>query len=138
MSLLAETSALMDDTDSAPIIYGLLLPWATFNAADYLEGIRGSVSRYLGLLATTITRWNEAAQHFEHALEMNAMMGARPWLAHTQNDYACMLLARRASGDQHKAQLLLSQAVAAYRKLGMPVPAASESAVALEVGPLAT
>ena len=60
MSLLAETSALLSDTDSAPIIYGLLLPWATFNAADYLEGIRGSVSRYLGLLATTITRWHEA------------------------------------------------------------------------------
>jgi eukaryotic-like serine/threonine-protein kinase len=138
MSLLAETSALVDDTDSAPVIYGLLLPWATFNAADYLEGIRGSVSRYLGLLATTITRWNEAARHFEDALEMNAMMGARPWLAHTQNDYACMLLARGASGDRQKAQLLLSEAVAAYRKLGMPVRAASESAVALEVGRHAT
>jgi eukaryotic-like serine/threonine-protein kinase len=138
MSLLAETSALMGDTDSAPIIYGLLLPWATFNAADYLEGIRGSVARYLGLLATTFTRWSAAARHFEDALEMNAMMGARPWLAHTQNDYACMLLARGASGDRQKAQQLLSEAVPTYRKLGMPVPAASESAVALEVGRLAT
>jgi hypothetical protein len=43
MSLLAETSALLDDTDSATVNYGLLLPWATFNAADYVEGTRGSV-----------------------------------------------------------------------------------------------
>ena len=34
MSLLAETSALLGDTDSAAVLYGLLLPWAAFNAAD--------------------------------------------------------------------------------------------------------
>jgi hypothetical protein len=85
-----------------------------------------------------MTRWSEAARHFEDALEMNARMGARPWLADTQNDYARMLLARGAPGDRQKAQLLLSQAVPTYRRLGMPVPAASESALTLDVGPLAT
>ena len=55
MSLLAETSALLRDTDSAAILYELLVPWAAFNAADWPEGIRGSLARYLGMLATTTT-----------------------------------------------------------------------------------
>jgi DNA-binding SARP family transcriptional activator len=137
MSLLAETSALLRDTDSAPVLYSLLLPWATYNAADYVEGIRGSMSRYLGLLATTVARWGGAARHFEDALEMNARMGARPWLARTQNDYARTLLARAAPGDRQKAQPLLSHALSTYRELGMQVPAASTSALTLDVGPLA-
>ena len=83
MSLLAETSALLGDSDSAAVLYRLLLPWAAFNAADHPEGFRGSISRYLGLLATTRQRWEEAELHFEDALATNARMGARPWLAHT-------------------------------------------------------
>jgi tetratricopeptide (TPR) repeat protein len=83
MSLLAETSAVLGDTDSAPILYRLLVPWAAFNAADHPEGIRGSISRYLGLLATTTQRWTEAARHFEDALELNERMGAPVARAHT-------------------------------------------------------
>ena len=78
MSLLAETSALLGDTDSAAVLYRLLVPWAAFNAADHPEGIRGSVSRYLGLLATTTRRWDEAERHFEAALAMNAADGRSP------------------------------------------------------------
>jgi hypothetical protein len=51
------------------------------------------------VLATTLEHWDEAAQHFEEALEMNARMKARPWLAHTQYQYATMLLTRNQSGD---------------------------------------
>jgi tetratricopeptide (TPR) repeat protein len=107
MSLLAETSALLGDTASAPILYGLLIPWAGFNAVDHPEGIGGSVSRYLGLLAATMKRWSDAEQHFEDALALNERMGARPWLAHTRNDYARMLVARGAAGDTERAQQLL-------------------------------
>ena len=119
MSLLAETSALLGDTEWAPVLYELLLPWATFNAVDHSEGIRGSVSRYLGLLAATLERWSEAAAHFEAALEMNERMGVRPWLAHTQSDYARMLMARNGRADRERARELLDTAVATYRELGM-------------------
>ena len=119
MSLLAETSAVLGDTDSAAILYRLLVPWAAFNAADHPEGIRGSISRYLGLLATATERWTEAAQHFEDAIEMNERMGARPWLAHTQHDYAQMLLARDDAGDRTRALELMGHANATYRALGM-------------------
>ncbi len=119
----------MGDADSAEVLYRLLLPWAAFNVADQPEAIRGSVSRYLGLLAAMLERWNEAFRHFEDALAMNERMGARPWLARTQHDYARMLLARDDPGDAEKAELLFSHALTTYRELGMPAPAASASAL---------
>jgi hypothetical protein len=79
----------------------------------------GPVARYLGILAATSSRWEEAAGHFEDALVMNAKMGARPALAHTEHDYGGMLLARDQPGDREKALELLDGAVSAYRELGM-------------------
>jgi DNA-binding SARP family transcriptional activator len=134
MSLLAETAALLGDTDSAAILYRLLNPWAALNAVDQAEGIRGSVARYLGLLATTTQRWDEAELHFEDALAMNARMGARPWLAHTANDYARMLHARNSRGDRERAQALLDSALETYRELGMDNYAAAATALAEEIG----
>ena len=122
VSLLAETSALVGEDGSARVLYELLLPWAQLSAANYAEGIRGSVSRYLGLLTLTTKRWSEAARHFEDALDANARMGARPWLAHTENDYARMLLARGEPGDDELAQELAGRALEGYRAMGMAVP----------------
>jgi DNA-binding SARP family transcriptional activator len=119
MSLLAETSALLGDAHSASTLYRLLAPWAAFNAADHPEGFRGSVSRYLGILATTTKRWQDAERHFEDALAANQRMGARPWLAHTQHDYARMLLGRGDVGDRGRALELVGDALATYRELGM-------------------
>jgi hypothetical protein len=46
---------------------------------------------------------------------------------HTQADYARMLLAREAPGDDQRARTLLDQASAIYRELGMDAYAASVS-----------
>jgi DNA-binding SARP family transcriptional activator len=119
MSLLAETSALLDDTDSASVLYRLLAPWAALNVVDQAEGIRGSLSRYLGILAATTKRWEEAGPHFEEAVVMNERMGARPWLAHTHSDYARLLLARDEPGDRGQALELAGRALEGYRSLGM-------------------
>jgi len=69
-------------------------------------------------------RFDDAQRHFEDALAMNERMGARPWLAHTQNDYARMLLARDGPGDRERAHDLLERALATYRELGMETYAA--------------
>ena len=55
-------------------------------------------------------------------------MGARPWLAHTANDYARMLSARNGPGDRERAQTLLDTARQTYHELGM------ESCAALSRG----
>ena len=118
MSLLAEASALLGDSGSAARLYPLLLPWAALNAADLAEGFRGSVARYLGLLASTSGK-SAAARHYEDALMHNARMGARPWLARTQQDYAQMLHVRNRSGDRERARELAEQAAATFAELGM-------------------
>jgi DNA-binding SARP family transcriptional activator len=134
MSLLAETSSLLGDTESAAVLYRLLLPWTGFNAVDVSEGFRGSVCRYLGLLACATSRWDDATRHFEDALQMNARMGAHPWLAHTQNDYARMLLTRDGPSDRRRARALLDAALTTYRMLGMDRYAASAAALARKAG----
>ncbi len=79
----------------------------------------GSVSRNLGLLATTLGRWEEALQHFEDALAMNRHMGAKPFVARTQYEYAYLLLTRAQPGDREKAHDLLVQALHTAQELGM-------------------
>jgi hypothetical protein len=119
MSVLAETAALLGDGDRAPVLYRLLTPYAACNAMDFPEGMRGSVSRHLGLLAATMSRLDDAARHFEEALAMNRRMGLRPWLAYTQADYARMLLTRDHPGDRTRAGELRAAAAGTYRELGM-------------------
>jgi tetratricopeptide (TPR) repeat protein len=112
IAYLAEVCAFLGDTARAATLYRLLLPYAGYNLLlGFGLVCYGSASRYLGLLATTISRWQEAERHFEHALETNARMGAKPWLAHTQQQYAEMLLARGQPGDREKAVSLLDEAL---------------------------
>jgi tetratricopeptide (TPR) repeat protein len=129
MSLLAEACALLGDADAASVLYRLLDPWADFNAADHPEGIRGSLSRYLGLLTATMERWSDADRHFEDGITSNDGMGLRPWAAHTKVDYARALLARSAAGDREKARRLIDEALGTYRELGMEPHSARATAL---------
>ena len=120
LAYLAEVCAFLGDARRAATLYRLLLP---YNGYTVVVGgtyvCYGAAARYLGMLATTMERWEDAAQHFEDALAMNARMGARPWLAHTQHQYAVMLLARNQPGDRDKAMSLLQEALTTARALGM-------------------
>jgi class 3 adenylate cyclase/tetratricopeptide (TPR) repeat protein len=122
VAVLSEVCAYLSDDARSATLYDLLLPYAgrTIVAGNPIILCRGSASRNLGLLAATMRRCNEAQQHFEAALEMNARMGARPWVAHTQVDYASMLIDRAASGDREKACHLLAEAIETYRRIGVP------------------
>ncbi len=128
MSFLAETAGSVGDIESASVLLELLAPWAALNAVDQCEGMRGSVSRYLGILAATTERGEEAEPYFEAALAMNARMGARPWIAHTRNDYARWLEARGAAGDRERARALSEAALAGFRELGLASSAAHRAA----------
>jgi tetratricopeptide (TPR) repeat protein len=108
------------DVRRARLLYDLLLPYAErsivvgFGIACY-----GAAARYLALLAATLGRPDEAAQHFEDALAVNARMGARPFLAHTQGEYAELLAARGQSGDAARAAALREEARRTAAELGM-------------------
>lgn len=120
MTYLVDVCTFLQDRARAATLYQILKP---FDGTNVVVGsgiaCHGALSRYLGALATVLERWDEATRHFEDALAMNARMDARPWLAHTQAQYAAMLLARRDSGDRDKAAALLDAALATTRELGM-------------------
>ncbi len=120
LSYLTDICVSLGDTTRAATLYHLLSPYA--GRTIVVGGgvvCYGAASRYLGMLATTMARWDEAVQHFEDALAMNTRMDARPWLAHTQYQYARMLLARHQSDDPAQATPLLEAALATAQELGM-------------------
>ena len=129
--LLAETCALLDDTEVAGPLYELLLPYGSQNAVALPEVALDSVSRPLGILASLQDRFDEATEHFQQALPMNDRMGARPFVARTHEDHARMLLRRNARGDRTRAEELLARARAIYRELGMREAAKNTAAPAI-------
>lgn len=121
---LAETCAALGDADRAALLYRRLLPYAGRNVViSFAHGCEGSVSRVLGLLARTISDANAAARHFEDAIATNQRTGARPFVAHSQRDYAFLLLERGQPGDASRARELIASAEATYTQLGMMVHA---------------
>ena len=117
-ALLAEVATACGDVQCSEGLYRLLQPHGQLNV-DTLELSTGAVARYLGLLATALERDDDAARHFDQALEMNARMGAHPWLAHTQCDLARFLLGRGGRGDGDRAATLLKEASTASSELGL-------------------
>jgi tetratricopeptide (TPR) repeat protein len=119
LGFLADVAEYLADADRARTLYELLSPYAARNActADYIS--TGSVSRPLGVLASTLSRWHQAERHFEDALTANARMDARPWVARTQFDYARALRRRGAAGDSERAADLFDTAQKTYAELGL-------------------
>jgi len=117
MTYLSEGVAFVEDRARAKLLYDLLLPYADRNVTISLVISRGSVSRFLGLLAATMGDVDSAIGHFEAALAMNRRMGARPHLAATLHDYGCMLTRLRAA--DRRARELLDEASALASEIGI-------------------
>jgi class 3 adenylate cyclase len=132
LAYLAVAADFLNDARRAAALYDLLLPYAGHNIiVGAGAACLGSASRSLGILATTMGRWEDAEKHFGDALEMNASMGARPLVAWTQHDHANMLLRRDEPGDREKSLELVSEALNAAQDMGMK--ALVEKALALKL-----
>ncbi len=120
MANLAYVCSYINDVRRAAILYDQLLPYAPRQCVIGGAAIgTGSILRFLGILATTLSRWEEAVAHFEGALLMNARIGAIPFAALTQQEYGAMLLKRGEPGDREKAHQILDQALATGKEIGM-------------------
>jgi hypothetical protein len=120
LTILGEVCAGTGDGSRAATIYRRLVPYASHNiACGRGAASDGSVSHYLGLLASTLERWDDAVRHFEDALEMNRRMNFVPFVARTQHFYAATLLQRGESVDHERAVCMLADAITTYRRLGM-------------------
>ncbi|MGH7897299.1 MAG: hypothetical protein ACREQQ_05055, partial [Candidatus Binatia bacterium] len=114
---LAEIVTALGDRDRARVLYDLLSPFARRNVVQgRASAWLGSAARYLGLLAFTLERYDEAARHFEEALRHNVLMGARPFEARTRLEHARTLL---VLGEREKAAVLASEAREIADELGM-------------------
>jgi DNA-binding SARP family transcriptional activator/tetratricopeptide (TPR) repeat protein len=119
LSALSEAVVLLGDASRARLLYKLLLPYADRCAVTFGLLCHGSTSRPLGLLAATLSRYEDAERHFEQAIKMNVQIRAPLWIVTTQRDYARMLLSRNRAGDNDKALELLKQALATADQLGL-------------------
>ena len=119
ISLAVEACARLGDASAAKVLLGQLTPFAGRHAIAHAEGSVGAVDRYLGLLARTVDRLDEAERHLRAAITFNEQMGARPWVAHCQHDLAGVLRKRGRAGDAAAANALDRQALETARALGM-------------------
>jgi tetratricopeptide (TPR) repeat protein len=119
MALLAETCALLGDAERAPRLYDLLAPFADRYVQVIYTTNWGSAHRHLGLLAGLMDRFDDAAAHFESALEANEAIGALLMTAETQIAYGALLLRRGRKRDRERAAQLgaLARDIAVSREL---------------------
>jgi hypothetical protein len=127
MPLLAETAALLAHEEHAAELDHLLAPYSSLIAVAGHFFSMGAMSRYIGMLATVLSRLDEAALRLEDAAATNAAIGARPWVAHAKADHASVLLIRQAPGDREHACDLLRDARATYQQLAITASAAKVS-----------
>lgn len=117
MTNLAETCGYLGDARRAAMLYDLLAPYAGRNVVlGPGAASLGPADHFLGMLAATMGRTEEASAHFEAALALANRMGSRPLLARSQAACAKVLAAK---GDRAGALTLLNQALASARELGM-------------------
>jgi hypothetical protein len=119
ISLASEACSLLGDASAAEVLYGQLSPFTGRHAIGHAEGSVGAVDRYLGLLAATLGRQDDAERHLSDAIHLNEQMGARPWVARCQDDLAQGLLLRYHDGDRDRAAELRREALNTARALGM-------------------
>jgi len=118
--VLAELAATLDRRPEATVLHELLGPFDRSFAAESMGSVcHGSVSRHLGLLAHALGRWEEADNHFRHALEDNTSAGAPLLVAHTRSQWSALLRARDIDADWEQGLDLLIGAEAIYRRLGV-------------------
>jgi class 3 adenylate cyclase len=117
VAFLAETAHALAEADHAATLYERLAPYADRVAVSTPEIAVGSVSRYLGLLASASGRTDAARAHFEDAVAYDERTGARPFVALALENHAVL------AGDRD----LLALAIEAYAAQGMDVLAARAS-----------
>jgi DNA-binding CsgD family transcriptional regulator/tetratricopeptide (TPR) repeat protein len=117
---IAWACAAVGDEERAKIAYDMLLPYADRTVICAIFAVSfGPVSHYLGLLARTLGRHEQARRHFIDSLEASERAGSRAWHAWTQYEYARLLL--RSADDDVRAEGrgLLEACAKATADLGM-------------------
>jgi hypothetical protein len=116
-------------------IYELLEPHADRDC-PWGSGLMsfGPISRYLGMLATTLGQPDLALSHLEHAYERCLSLGSPSLAARTKMEMARALQVRRRDGDAARMRALLEEASHSAAEMGMPGLADTTRRMLAEIG----
>ena len=115
VAMLSQLATELGDRERANMLYEVLAPYAECNLVRGIGAVcLGPVSRFLGRLAATLGRREEAARHLQAALETADSLRAPVLRAHAQLDYA------EALGGGGRAARLIDDAASTARELGLP------------------
>ena len=136
---LARVAWSLDRDDAAPAIYGALSPFAEELGTSSALAVAsfGSVSRYLGQMATLMRDWSQVELDFARAMRRNMETGARGEVAETRFDWATALMRHGLARDRERAIAMFEAATRAATELRMePLRRRAEDALAiLKSGP---
>jgi DNA-binding winged helix-turn-helix (wHTH) protein/tetratricopeptide (TPR) repeat protein len=116
----AAASAMLGDEARASRVHAILLPYAKMHvvlgpAVVYL----GPVYFYLGRCALALSRYDEAIEWGERAVDAATKMNARPMVARARLHLAETCARRASSGDRTLAADAAAHALSLSRELGM-------------------
>ena len=106
-ALAAEVVAAIGDAQAAEQLEARLLPFVGRTIVLGSALYYGPAEYFLGLLAATRSRFDEAVSHFETAITNGQRAGARIFVARTRLACARALLARGEAGDRARAARLV-------------------------------
>lgn len=118
----AFAAATIGNVTAAAQIYEALSPYrGRLVVLSGASAVYGPVSHYLGLLASTVGRFDEAVAHYAEAVAFEEGIGALPFLAHSLAGLASARDARGDPGDMAAARRDRERARAIAERLGMAV-----------------
>jgi len=135
-------AAWLDDAETSERVYQEFAGLAPSYMGDGSGAVfcAGSIQRPIGDFALAAGRVDEAVRLYTVAIEMNARIGARPFLALSRLGLARALVARAlaagagaGSGGLARARALVVEAAAEFRRLDLPGPLATADALITEI-----
>ena len=119
-SQLAEVACRMHDERRAAQLAELLTPFrGQLIVVAWGVYVTGSADRFLGMLAATLHRWDDAEAAFASALRLEESIRSAPLAARTRAWWARSLLDQGGDGNVERASELLETAAHQAHDLGM-------------------
>jgi class 3 adenylate cyclase len=120
MTRVADTCFYLGDAKRAAILHDKLAPFTGLHVIVGRAGsCQGPVDLYLGRLALTAGRTEQALAHFERAVELATRVGDRPFLIEARFGLGRALAARGRAGDAERAAEELGGCLDAAEAIGM-------------------